>query len=590
MSNTQEFSIRVPKSSKKKYNVMRFNATLNVDFTKWGSTKMERENNMKEYKGFDEEMPKFGAGSEFGRDAREEARRKKFGINSKKYKPDNQPWILKSDGKTGKKFKGIREGGISENTSYYVFTQAPGNAIEAFPIQEWYNFQPIQRYKTLSAEEAEHEFSRGIKTLNYYNLMVRHRCKNEQEGNEDGNEGPIENGKKIKSTKFEKDLKISDMDELMSDNDDDDDDDDDENDAATASGDEKKKKKNSDDEDKSFDKKKKNKGKQIAKKKKKNTSDDEAFEDSDDGDEEGRERDYISDSSDSEPEKEQLKQYKGVSEEDGLRNLIGSDDEDEDEENNKTDAIDDIDDEDNDDAKDKADAGNIGSLTAVGSSTTTSGGGGATTTATTSTGNKTGGGGSKDSDKRKDNKKKKSKKNSKKQPGVKQSSSDFSSDSDTDPEISTLKEKQKEKDNKIKDSKKINSTQNSRSATPIVSGSSSTNTNANKIINDSANKRKHNDLSSETSSQAKKIKTDNNNTSTISSTTSAPFESGISEEAVRRYLTRKPMTTTELLQKFKSKKTGMTSDELVQTMTQILKKINPTKQMIQHKMYLSLKG
>ena len=30
---------------------MRFNATLNVDFSKWTQVKMERENNMKEYKG-----------------------------------------------------------------------------------------------------------------------------------------------------------------------------------------------------------------------------------------------------------------------------------------------------------------------------------------------------------------------------------------------------------------------------------------------------------------------------------------------------------------------------------------------------------
>lgn len=117
---------------------MRFNATLNVDFTKWTQVKMERENNMKEYKGVEEEMPKFGAGSEFGRDAREEARRKKYGITSKKYKPEDQPWILKSGGKTGKKFKGIREGGISENAAYYVFTHAADGAIEAFPLHEWY--------------------------------------------------------------------------------------------------------------------------------------------------------------------------------------------------------------------------------------------------------------------------------------------------------------------------------------------------------------------------------------------------------------------------------------------------------------------
>lgn len=64
---------------------------------------------------------------------------------------------------------------------------------------------------------------------------------------------------------------------------------------------------------------------------------------------------------------------------------------------------------------------------------------------------------------------------------------------------------------------------------------------------------------------------------------------GITEEAVRRYLMRKPMTATELLTKFKNKKTGVSSDRLVETMTQILKKINPVKQTIQGKMYLSIK-
>lgn len=53
---------------------------------------------------------------------------------------------------------------------------------------------------------------------------------------------------------------------------------------------------------------------------------------------------------------------------------------------------------------------------------------------------------------------------------------------------------------------------------------------------------------------------------------------------------RKPMTTTELLQKFKSKKTGLTSEQLVNTMTGILKRINPTKQTIKNKMYLFIKS
>lgn len=65
---------------------------------------------------------------------------------------------------------------------------------------------------------------------------------------------------------------------------------------------------------------------------------------------------------------------------------------------------------------------------------------------------------------------------------------------------------------------------------------------------------------------------------------------GVNEESVRRYLSRKPMTTTELLQKFKSKRTGLSSEQLVHHIAQILKKINPVKQTIKGKMYLSIKG
>lgn len=38
---------------------MRFNSNLKVDFAKWSQVKMERENNMREYKGIEEEQPKY---------------------------------------------------------------------------------------------------------------------------------------------------------------------------------------------------------------------------------------------------------------------------------------------------------------------------------------------------------------------------------------------------------------------------------------------------------------------------------------------------------------------------------------------------
>lgn len=62
---------------------------------------------------------------------------------------------------------------------------------------------------------------------------------------------------------------------------------------------------------------------------------------------------------------------------------------------------------------------------------------------------------------------------------------------------------------------------------------------------------------------------------------------GITEEAVRRYLIRKPMTAADLVQKFKNKTTQ--KDKLPDLLAEILRKINPEKQNIKGKMYFSLK-
>ncbi|XP_075146109.1 transcription factor IIFalpha [Haematobia irritans] len=518
-ANVQEFKIRVPKSLRKKHHVMRFNATLNVDFAQWRSVKLERENNMREFKGAEEDMPKFGAGSEYNRDLREEVRRKKFGIIAKKYRPEAQPWILKVGGKNGKKFKGIREGGVSENAAFYVFTHAPDGAIEAYPLNEWYNFQPIQRYKSLSAEEAEQEFGRRKKVMNFFSLMLRKRLK----GDEDEEKDPDEVKVKGAGSKKSKELKISEMDEWI-----------DSEDESLSDSEEEKQKKDADSDDES-NKKKGKKGKDGEKKKKKRDVDDEAFEESDDGDEEGREMDYDTESSEDEPDPEAKldKDMKSVAEEDALRKLLTSD-EDEDEEN-KSEGSDKDDDE-----KEK-----------------------------------------KKKDKSKDEGKEKKKNKTKTKDSKKDSSSDFSSDS-SDSDIDSKPKK--------KSSSKPPSKQNSRSATPT--------------FNNDVNKRKLNSMpgdltasensNSPLSTPSKRPKTESITPSLPSTfagvvNTNNKDDYGITEEAVRRYLMRKPMTATELLTKFKNKKTGVSSDRLVETMTQILKKINPVKQTIQGKMYLSIK-
>lgn len=109
-----------------------------------------------------------------------------------------------------------------------------------------YNFQPIQRYKALSAEEAEQEFSRRNKVMNYFSLMLRKRLRNDEDGGDE--EELVESGKGGKRLgKKEKELKISEMDEWMDSDDDESGSDEDEN------------KKHSEDEDDGKKKKKGNK-------------------------------------------------------------------------------------------------------------------------------------------------------------------------------------------------------------------------------------------------------------------------------------------------------------------------------------------
>lgn len=69
---------------------MKFNATHKVDFAQWKNVKMERENSVRDARPMEEETPKFGAGSEYNREFKEEMRRKKFGFQPKKAKQGNE--------------------------------------------------------------------------------------------------------------------------------------------------------------------------------------------------------------------------------------------------------------------------------------------------------------------------------------------------------------------------------------------------------------------------------------------------------------------------------------------------------------------
>ncbi|RWS09520.1 general transcription factor IIF subunit 1-like protein [Dinothrombium tinctorium] len=503
MSQSQEFVVRVPRETKKRFHVMRFSAALNVDVTKWKSGRLERENNIKEFKGSVEEVPKYGAGSEFGRDMKEEARRKKYGITTKKYKAEDQPWILRVNGREGRKYRGIREGGVSENTSYYVFFQAHDGAFEAFSVSEWYNFIPIPKYKALTAEEAEEKFVKRDKILNYFSVMASKKKQGEESG---------ENIEEKLVKKKKKDFKVSDMDDWNYDSD---------NSGIKSEN-------QSDEEDQKPKNKLKGSNKKVKKGKgKKKGSDDEdddsePHEDSDEGDFDTREVDYMSSSSSSEEEEvdEKLnRELKGVEDEDALRQLVISDEEEEEEENREK-SIDP-----NSEKTQSEESKKIPEL-----------------------------------DQKVKIKQEKDDSNS-----GSSSSSEDSDDSDFD-------------DSKFQSAmfmqKKVNKSKNGSDASKSVTDSSLVEEKDEKHSK-SAIKRK---LISPEAPVSKKPKSMDSNV----------VNDGITEEAVKRYLMRKPMTTTELLQKFKSKKIPMGTD-FTTTIAQIIKKLNPEKQTIKGKLYLSIK-
>lgn len=64
---------------------------------------MERDMSARRIYG-EEETQEGAAGSEFGKKQREEARRKKFGIVTREFKVEDQPWLLKVNGKAGKRY------------------------------------------------------------------------------------------------------------------------------------------------------------------------------------------------------------------------------------------------------------------------------------------------------------------------------------------------------------------------------------------------------------------------------------------------------------------------------------------------------
>uniref|UniRef100_A0A5S6QXS8 Transcription initiation factor IIF subunit alpha n=1 Tax=Trichuris muris TaxID=70415 RepID=A0A5S6QXS8_TRIMR len=297
-SSREEFIVRVPElSPDQKVTVFKFGGNLGVDVIKWNHVTLDREDNADVY-AEEDVMPKFGAGSEYGKHARLEARKKKLGYRSQQYRRSDQPWLLTVNDKHARKYRGIREGGVSEHADYWIFVKSGENVFDAYPVSEWYNFMAVSRFKALDIDEAEEKFRERGKVLNQFALKTQLRNSNNETNEEElageSREQQDENAESRKAARKGHARKL----------------------------------------------KEQKKHAKIKRHKDANEEDLIASAESDDGDEEGREIDYMSDTDSdiSEPEKKEAQQLIGVDEEAGMRALIGSDEEDEEnEEENEAD-------------------------------------------------------------------------------------------------------------------------------------------------------------------------------------------------------------------------------------------------------------
>ncbi|XP_066842596.1 general transcription factor IIF subunit 1 [Anser cygnoides] len=491
-----EYVVRVPKSSTKRYNIMAFNAADKVNFASWHQARMERDlSNKRIYQ--EEELPEAGAGSEFHRRLRDEARRKKFGIVLREFRPEDQPWLLRVNGKAGRKYKGVKKGGVTENASYYIFTQCPDGAFEAFPVQHWYNFTPVAKHRTLTAEEAEEEWERRNKVLNHFSIMQQRRLRDQDEEEEEKEKKAKKKGGELKIHDLEDDLELSSED----------------SEASEAEGEKAPK-----------PKKKAPAGK---KKKKKKGSDDEAFEDSDDGDFEGQEVDYMSDASSSSLE-EDVGKAKVTKEDDGPKGIDEASESSEESEEEKP-------------AEEKEEE---------------------------------------------EEEKKAPTPQEKKKKRDSSDESQTSEESDIDSETSSalFMAKKKTPPKRERRGSASSSRGGSRPGTPTVEPGGTSGT-----LRAAASKLEQGRRQPGEPPAAKRLKLEPGPQPPSGKCTPSSGEVQLTEEAVRRYLTRKPMTTKDLLKKFQTRRTGLSSEQTVNALAQLLKRLNPERKVIGDKMHFFLK-
>ena len=201
-AGAKELVVRVPKTGSQ-YGIMEFANGITIDVKDWKSVEMRREINPYTYRAATNldlaasstattittslgvVLPKTGAGSEYGREQKEALKRKRYATRGTNI--EDLPWLLtdrSSSEKKARHYRGMKKGGVTTNSSYYVFIQGK-DGFEAYPVEDWYGFTPVNVYKTMDFDEAEQKYQDRHKTLSkWMNTYAPKKSEDPEEANE----------------------------------------------------------------------------------------------------------------------------------------------------------------------------------------------------------------------------------------------------------------------------------------------------------------------------------------------------------------------------------------------------------------------
>jgi transcription initiation factor TFIIF subunit alpha len=208
---------------------MEFANGLTLDVKDWKAVEMRREINPYTYRpptnldpntasastittSLGTVIPKTGAGSEYGREQKEALKRKRYATKGTNI--EDLPWLLTDRSSTEKKLKhyrGLKKGGVTTNSSYYVFIQGK-DGFEAYPVEDWYAFTPTNVYKTLDFDEAEKQYLERHKHLSKW--FLKHQVTKEKDPEDEIEDEDGTRGKKS-TNKTKREFKLLDADDWI---------------------------------------------------------------------------------------------------------------------------------------------------------------------------------------------------------------------------------------------------------------------------------------------------------------------------------------------------------------------------------------